>query len=71
MASAVLEKELSQLGITLDNEFAEAEKEMRIAPLNEKLLSLGSIALRAAAKELGYLSPVAYAQKYYAGLVAA
>ncbi len=49
-----LEKELSQLGITLDNEFAEAEKEMRIAPINEKLLSLGSIALRAAAKELGY-----------------
>lgn len=49
-----LEDELNALGIDLSAEFAEAEKEMSIAPLPEELLSDGSKKIRWAAKELGY-----------------
>jgi len=49
-----LEAELSAYGISLDSEFAEAEKEMRIIPIAEKLLSEGSINILQASRELGY-----------------
>jgi choline dehydrogenase-like flavoprotein len=49
-----LEEELSGLGITLQVEFAEAEKEMSVAPIAEGLLSEGSARIRWAAGELGY-----------------
>jgi len=53
-ATRCLEDELAELGITLDSEFAEAESEMRVAPIAETLLSDGSKAIRQAANELGY-----------------
>jgi len=49
-----LEDELGALGIDLKEEFAEAEKEMHIAPIPEELLSEGSKRIRWAANELGY-----------------
>ena len=49
-----LEKELTDLGITLNEEFAEAEKEMGISPIAQELLSEGSQAIMHAAKDLGY-----------------
>jgi len=49
-----LERELADLGVTLAEEFAEAEQEMGIAPISEKLLSEGSKTIRSAAEELGY-----------------
>lgn len=49
-----LEKELSDLGIDLSKEFVQAEQEMHIAPISERLLSSGSKAIMRAAKELGY-----------------
>ncbi|MFC1848005.1 FAD-dependent oxidoreductase [Chloroflexota bacterium] len=49
-----LEEELSAYGISLDSEFNEAEKEMRIAPIAEELLSEGSINILQASRELGY-----------------
>ena len=49
-----LEKELGELGITLDAEFSEAERELGCAPIDERLLSEGSLALRDAAANLGF-----------------
>ena len=49
-----LERELADHGIALDQEFTELEREMGIAPCDERLLSEGSEMLRWAAKELGY-----------------
>lgn len=49
-----LEEELAGLGITLEEEFAEAEQEMGVAPTAEGLLSEGSERIRWAAQELGY-----------------
>ncbi len=53
-AIRALERELATLGIHLDDEFAEAEKDMRVAPIAEKLLSEGSRRILSAAAELGY-----------------
>lgn len=49
-----LEKELAELGIALDEEFAEAEGEMSISPIAEGLLSEGSQRIMEASKALGY-----------------
>ncbi len=49
-----LEKELALLGVDIINELGEAEKELRVAPLAERLLSDGSREIRKAAAELGY-----------------
>lgn len=49
-----LETELADHGIALEQEFAEAEREMGIGPIDEKLLSEGSETIRWAAREIGY-----------------
>jgi len=49
-----LEKELGDFGIDLSKEFVQAEQEMQIAPIAERLLSNGSKAIMQASKELGY-----------------
>jgi choline dehydrogenase-like flavoprotein len=49
-----LEGELAALGMELEEEFAEAEAELGVAPLAETLLSDGSRRLRDAAHALGY-----------------
>ena len=53
-ATRCLETELSQLGIGLEGEFREAERELRVCPIPEGLLSDGSQAITAAAGDLGY-----------------
>jgi len=53
-ATRCLEAELSDFGITLDREFAEAEAEMGAAPIDEGLLSDGSRRIAEAAHALGY-----------------
>jgi choline dehydrogenase-like flavoprotein len=56
MGNAVrcLEEELAGFGINLEEEFAEAEREMDVAPIAEGLLSEGAQKIRWAAHELGY-----------------
>lgn len=49
-----LEEELSDYGISLDSEFAEAEKEMRISPIAGEFFSEGSLSILQASRELGY-----------------
>jgi choline dehydrogenase-like flavoprotein len=49
-----LEKELSELGVNLEAELAEAEEEMPVAPIAERLLSDGSREIMRASEELGY-----------------
>ncbi|MBN1320982.1 MAG: GMC family oxidoreductase, partial [Thermoleophilia bacterium] len=49
-----LEAELASLGIPLDDELQEMEAELGVAAIDERLLSEGSLALAAAAAELGY-----------------
>lgn len=49
-----LESDLKSIGIDLSSEFLEAEEELNVAPLDEKLISEGSRAIASAAKELGY-----------------
>ena len=49
-----LEKELSELGINLEEELSEAENELQVAPIAERLLSDGSREIRRASQELGY-----------------
>jgi len=49
-----LEKELSELGVDIEAELTEAEAEMPVAPIAEKLLSNGSREIMRASKELGY-----------------
>ncbi len=53
-ATRCLETELDAFGITLDEEFAEAELEMRVSPIARGLLSEGSEKIMWAATELGY-----------------
>jgi choline dehydrogenase-like flavoprotein len=53
-ATRCLEEELAGFGIVLAEEFAEAEREMHVAPIAEGLLSEGSDRIRSAANELGY-----------------
>ena len=50
-----LEPELKEHGFDLSEEFKEAENEMRIKPMNEKLLSDGTQHLKDAAESLGYV----------------
>ena len=49
-----LEEELADLGVSLDSEYSEAEKEMHVAPIDEGLLSEGSRRIREASQALGY-----------------
>ncbi len=49
-----LESELASLGITLDAELQELETELSVAPIDNRLLSEGSLALASAASDLGY-----------------
>jgi len=49
-----LEKELSELGINLEAELSEAESELHVAPIAERLLSDGSREIMRASRELGY-----------------
>jgi choline dehydrogenase-like flavoprotein len=49
-----MEKPLRERGIALEAEFEEAEREMGIAPTDERLLSDGSRSLGQAARDLGY-----------------
>ena len=49
-----LQKEFLNFGIDLEEEFIEAEKEMKIKPMSEEFLSAGSKKIMQAAKELGY-----------------
>jgi len=49
-----LENELSVFGIHMDAEFVEAEKEMKIAPYDERRLSNGSKKILEVSKDLGY-----------------
>jgi choline dehydrogenase-like flavoprotein len=49
-----LEKELLALGIDISMELTEAEGELHVAPIAEKLLSDGSREIRRASEELGY-----------------
>jgi len=53
-APRALEPELAALGISLNKEFREAERDLRVAPIDERLLSEGSHRIRDAASELGY-----------------
>ncbi len=48
-----LEKELNELGINLQEEFEQVEKELQVAPISERLLSNGSKRIRQAATDLG------------------
>jgi choline dehydrogenase-like flavoprotein len=49
-----LQPELASLGIELDEELREMETELAVAPIDDKLLSEGSLALASAAADLGY-----------------
>jgi len=49
-----LERDFSDFGIALDREVGEAEAEMRLAPIDENLLSDGSHVIAEAAHDLGY-----------------
>lgn len=49
-----LEKELAELGIHLEEEFREAEKEMNVRPYNVRKLSEGVRRLQEASADLGY-----------------
>jgi choline dehydrogenase-like flavoprotein len=49
-----LEDDFKSMGIHLESEFLEAEKELNVAPLDATLISEGSKAIASAAKELGY-----------------
>lgn len=54
-AVRVLENELKSLGIELEKEFKETEKELGVAPIDNKLISPHTKKIMQAAKELGYL----------------
>lgn len=49
-----LQKEFLNFGMDLEEEFIEAEKEMKIKPMSERFLSEGSKKIMQAAEELGY-----------------
>jgi len=48
------QREFSDLGINLEEEFAEVERELNIAPLSEKRIMKGSRKIMESANELGY-----------------
>ena len=56
MANGVrcLEKELAAYGLHLEDEFLEAEREMGIAVIPDRLISPGGLRVRAAAQMLGH-----------------
>ena len=49
-----LEEELSDMGIDLEEEFAEVEEDTQYSPTDERLLSEGSRKIREAAQDMGY-----------------
>jgi choline dehydrogenase-like flavoprotein len=49
-----LQSALASLGIPLDHELQEVEKDLGVAKIDERLLSEGSLALAAAGSDLGY-----------------
>ncbi|WP_291316138.1 GMC family oxidoreductase [Desulfuromonas sp.] len=49
-----MERELAEMGVALEQEFAEAEKEMGLSPIDERLLSPGSLRIREAAGRLDH-----------------
>jgi choline dehydrogenase-like flavoprotein len=49
-----LQSELSELGVDLEEHFAELESEVDVKPIDPRLLSEGSRALKTAADDLGY-----------------
>lgn len=49
-----LQDELAELGLELEEEFQEAEAEMEVGPVDERLLSEGSERILWASRELGY-----------------
>ena len=49
-----LQREFSDLGINLEEEFADAERELNVAPLSEKRIIKGSRKIMESANELGY-----------------
>ena len=51
-----LESELAERGIDLEQDFLELEKDLSVGPIDERLLSEGSLALAEAGKELGFRS---------------
>ena len=53
-ATRCLEEELAGFGINLDEEFAECEEEMGVAPFDERRLSKGSKRMLEVSRELGY-----------------
>jgi choline dehydrogenase-like flavoprotein len=48
-----LQSEMSERGIDLEQDFLEIEKDLKVAPIDERLLSEGSQALAEAGKEVG------------------
>lgn len=48
-----LEEEFTDLGLDLSSQFAEAEEELQVAPISDRLLSSGSRAIAEAAREMG------------------
>jgi choline dehydrogenase-like flavoprotein len=48
-----LEEEFANLGLDLSSQFAEAEEELQVAPISDRLLSSGSRAIAEAAREMG------------------
>jgi len=51
-----LQDELANLGVFLEDEFTEAEAEIRISPLDDQLMSNGSKKLMEASAKLGYVA---------------
>jgi len=49
-----LESELAERGIDLEQDFLELEKDLSVGPIDDRLLSEGSLALADAGKELGF-----------------
>ncbi|MHB1319702.1 MAG: GMC family oxidoreductase N-terminal domain-containing protein [Anaerolineae bacterium] len=49
-----LERELADAGIPLADEMTEVERDLKITPTDERLLSEGSLSIRQAARDLGY-----------------
>lgn len=48
------EREFKSMGIDLESEFLEAEKELHVAPLDDSLISEGSRTIARAARQLGF-----------------
>ncbi len=48
-----MEEELKEMGLDLSSQFEEAEEELTVGPISDRLMSPGSRAIREAARELG------------------